>query len=65
MKQKNIRNLNKELKTIKEAFTEEKKRYSANNKAIIKKESKELFDLFLSEEKKWLQFMKIKYKKKR
>lgn len=50
MRQKKIKTLNKQLKEIKESFTEEKKRYSAQNKELIKKESKSLYSFFLKQE---------------
>ena len=37
MKQKKIKTLNKQLKEIKDSFIEEKKRYSVQNKELIKK----------------------------
>ena len=51
MKIKKIREIKKEIKDIESAFKEAKTRYSHDNKEIIKNESKELFQFFLTEEK--------------
>ena len=65
MKNTKIKTLNKQLKDIKNSFTEEKKRYCAENKKLIKKESKQLYDFFLEQEKEMNQIYEEKIKKKR
>ena len=62
MKNNKIKKLKKELNNIHESLIEEKKRYSINNKE--KKNSKELYDFFLNEEKKMLQAYDLKMKEK-
>ena len=60
MKEQKIKILKSQLKEIKESLIEEKKRYCLKNKQIIKKESKDLYDFFLIEEKKMLSLYKSK-----
>jgi len=52
MKKNKIKSLTKQLKDINRSFIEEKKRYCIKNKLRIKKESKNLYDFFLIQEKK-------------
>ena len=64
MKKKKIKDLRKELKKIHLSLTEEKQRYSTENKEKIKKNSIELYNFFLSEEKQMLQSYETKTKEK-
>ena len=52
MKEKKLRFLKRQLKEVKAALIEEKKRYSTENKKKIKDNSFELYKFFLSEEKR-------------
>ena len=65
MKKNKIKSLNKQLKDIKNSFTEEKKRYCIKNKNRIKKESKDLWKFFLEQEEKMIKIFEEKIKKKK
>ena len=52
IKEKKLRFLKRQLKEVKAALIEEKKRYSTENKKKIKDNSFELYKFFLSEEKR-------------
>ena len=64
MKMQKIKILKSQLKNIKDALIEEKKRYSIKNKQKIKKESFELYQFFLSEEKRMNELYDSKIRKK-
>ena len=64
MKQKKLKTLKKQLKEIKDSLIEEKKRYSWNNKEIIKRESKNLYNFFLNQEKEMIKIYDDKIKQK-
>ena len=64
MKKKKIKDLRKEVKKINLSLSEEKQRYSTENKEKIKKNSIELYNFFLSEEKQMLQSYETKTKEK-
>ena len=64
MKQNKIKSFTKQLKDIKNSFTEEKKRYSGKNKLLIKSESFELYKFFLKQEKKMMKMYEDKIKLK-
>ena len=60
MKGQKIKALKGQLKSLKESLIEEKKRYSVKNKKIRKEATKDLYDLFLLEEKKCFRIIKTK-----
>lgn len=64
MKQKKLKTLKKQLKEIKDSLIEEKKRYSWKNKEIIKRESKNLYNFFLNQEKEMIKIYDDKIKQK-
>ena len=64
MKKKKLKELRKELKKINSSLTEEKHRYSTKNKEKIKKNSFELYNFFLNEEKQMLESYETKNKEK-
>ena len=64
MKKKKLKDLRKELKKIHSSLTEEKQRYSTKNKEKIKKNSFELYNFFLNEEKEMLKSYTAKSKEK-
>ena len=57
--------MKKELKKIHSSLTEEKQRYSTKNKEKIKKNSFELYNFFLNEEKEMLKSYTAKSKEKK
>ena len=65
MRNKKIKNLKKELNDIHDSLVEEKKRFSGKNKEKIKKESRELYNFFLVEEKKMLETFELRKKRKK